>query len=154
MGCGIAWAIPRIASKRSSARSTMFRSGGSGPNRSTCPNGPWLETFEPFPVATPARHKTLSIAVENQRKQDGFSQVPIVNDSKALRVVPHWHSKLITRHGQALMFCVFAVHQKRNPMQEANQTTGRQPRCKPLVTQAKSKLRTNEALRMRELRGT
>ena len=142
------------SSKRSSARSTRFRSGGSGPNRSTCPNGPWLETFEPFPVATPARHKLLASEVENRRKQDGFSQVPIANDSKVRSVVPQWHLMLIARHGQALMFCVFAVHQKRSPMQEATKPTGRKPRCKPLATQAKSKLRTNEALRMRELRGT
>ena len=93
------------SSKRSSARSTMFRSGDSGPNRSTCPNGPWLERFEPFPVDTSARHKLLASEVVNQRKQDGFSQVPIVNDSKALRVVLQWHLKLIARHGQALMFC-------------------------------------------------
>ena len=79
------------SSKRSSARSTMFRSGDSGPNRSECPNGPWLEPFEPFPIATPARHKLLASEIENQRKQDGFSQVPIVNDSKALRVVLQWH---------------------------------------------------------------
>ena len=142
------------SSKRSSARSTMFRSGGSGPIRITCLNGPCQDRFESFPVATPARHKLLASAVENRRKQDGFSQVPIVNDSKALRIVPRWHLMLITRHGQALMFCDFAVHQKRSPMQEANQTTGRQPRCKPLARQAKSKLRTNEALRMRELRRT
>ena len=142
------------SSKRSSARSTRFRSGDSGPNRSTCPNGPWLERFEPFPVDKSARHKLLANAVQNRRKQDGFSQVPIVNDSKARSVVPRWHLMLIARHGQALMFCDFAVHQKRSPMQEANKTTGRKPRCKPLVTQAKSKLRTNEALRMRELRGT
>ena len=47
------------SSKRSSARSTRFRSGGSGPNRSTCPNGSWLETFEPFPVAPAGRAQTL-----------------------------------------------------------------------------------------------
>ena len=142
------------SSKRSSARSTMFRSGDSGPNRITCPNGPWLETFEPFPVASPARHKLLASDVENQRKQDGFSQVPIVNDSKALRVVPRWHLMLITRHGQALMFCVSQYIKSAVPCKKPNKQTGRKPRCKPLATQAKSKLRTNEALRMRELRGT
>ena len=113
------------SSKRSSARSTRLRSGDSGPVGITCPNGPWLEPFEPFPVATPARHKLLASDVVNQRKQDGFSQVPIVNDSKALCVVPRWHLMLIARHGQALMFCVSqyiksAVPCKRPP----NQPTG------------------------------
>jgi len=61
----------------------------------------------------------LANAVQNRRKQDGFEQVPIVNVSKALSVVPRWHWMFITRHGQALMFCVLAVHQKRSPMQEA-----------------------------------
>ena len=53
------------SSKRSSARSTMFRSGDSGPNRSTCLNRPWLERFEPFPVAPLVAHKHLVRSVEN-----------------------------------------------------------------------------------------
>ena len=123
------------SSKRSSARSTMLRSGGSGPNRITCPNGPWLERLEPFPVDKPSRHKLLASAVENRRKQDGFSQVPIVNDSKARSVVHQWHSKLIARHGQALMFCDRSqyikseVPCKKPPNQPAgNQVANHQPR--------------------------
>jgi len=48
----------------------------------------------------------LASAVKNRRKQDGSHQVPIVNVSKALRVVPQMNAMFIVRHGQALMFCV------------------------------------------------
>jgi len=48
----------------------------------------------------------LASDVQNRRKQDGSHQVPIVNVSKALRVVPRLRAMFIARHGQALMFCV------------------------------------------------
>ena len=122
---------------------------GSGPNRSTCPNGPWLERFEPFPVATPAWHKLLASEVENRRKQDGFSQVPIVNDSKALRGVPRWHSMLSARHGQALMFCGFAAHQKRRPMQEAQANHWQEVTLQTISHASEALMFRSEALRTR-----
>ena len=132
------------SSKRSSARSTMFRSGGSGPNRITCPNGPWLERFEPFPVAAPDRHKLLASDVVNQRKQDGFEQVPIANDSKALRIVPRWHLMLIARHGQALMFCDSDRSTSKAQSDARSQPTNRQETMLQTISYASEVQAANE----------
>ena len=110
-----------VHQKRSSARRSRFRSGGSGPVSSACPNG----------TLANGRCKPPAVAAlcASQRKRrmmfcsEALRTRYIIRSEEPLPVrfsiVPQLHSKLITRHGQALMFCVLAVHQKRSPMQEA-----------------------------------
>ena len=88
------------------------------PSEAHAPIEPCRATLESLAMALPAT------STDSQETSESFGLE--ATNGRALprpvRIIPRWHSMLHSRHGQALMFCGFAVHQKRSPMQMANQT--------------------------------
>ena len=87
--------------------------------------------------------------VQNRRKQDGSHQVPIVNVSKALRVVPRLRAMFIARHGQALMFCVDRSTSKAQSHARGQQNNRQETRLQTISHASEALMFRSEALRTR-----